>query len=74
MADKAHTKKQQPKALCIAIKDDEWCELSDALDRLGIAHDVFGHDDTWSVIKIYPAPRRLRLNYTQALESVGVIE
>jgi len=74
MANTAHPDNQQPKAYCVAVKDDEWIELSEALDRLGIAHDVFGHDETWSVMKMYLPPRKVRHNYTQAMMAVGVFE
>jgi hypothetical protein len=74
MANKAETNALQPKAYCVAVKEDDWGDLSYALDRLRIKHQIYGHDDTWNVIKIYLPPRSIRHNYTQALEVVGVFD
>ena len=48
-------------------------DASEVFDALGIAYEIYGHDDEWSVIKIVQLPtRRATRSYDAALESVGV--
>ena len=60
----------------VAVKDSEAHDIMAALDVLGIKYDYFGHDEVWSVIKMYSfnSVNGWQRTYEQALKKVGVEE
>ena len=60
----------------VAIKDEDITDVLGSLDRLGIKYDYFGHNDIWSVVKMYgfSGVSSNQRTYDNALKIVGVVE
>ena len=60
----------------VAVKDEDAHAIIDALERMKIKHEYYGHDEIWSVIKMHNFDRvsNDQRTYDAALKLVGVVE
>ena len=56
----------------VAVPENKSYDIGPVLDSLGIDYDTFGHNEEWSVLKIYLPRSRSGHTYEGALEAVGV--
>jgi len=59
----------------IAVENDRAHKIIFTLDEVGIKYTFYGHDETWSVIKMhgFNSVSSNMMTYERALELVGVI-
>jgi len=56
----------------VAVPENRSYDVGPVLDSLGIDYDIFGHNEEWSVFKIYLPRTKAGYTYEGALEAVGV--